>query len=480
MKTSVTKGTLYLVVAQAVFLFVGYLVHVMLGRMLGPAAYGVFGVVLGIMNLATIIPSSGVPIAVSKFVGESEEKSGGIMREGLKLQLAICSIIFIIYFSSAAFVAATFSDPNFILYVRITSISIFLVGIGSLYYSYLSGRRYFGKQSFVYAVSSVIGLLAILLVALGFGVIGAIFSYVLSYLTLLILAFWFSGKISGDGFDWKKLLYFSTPLMVYAIFSNILQTIDLTIVEALLKNDILAGYYTAASMIGKLFYILIVTLFATLIPAISNSIARNNKKKTREYVTNSIRYAVMLLAPIAFIVSPTAVGLVSIVYSPAFAPAGGVLSIFIFGTCFFTLLMGMSNMLIACGKPKVCVWIFALSCIILIMLSLTLIPEMGIAGAALAMTASSFVGMMLAAYYVKKNFGYVTRAESLLRIFFASIVLYPAALYINLPSNWLLPLEYAALFGVYFAILLITKEVTGEDFKIVKDITPEYIKKYIS
>ncbi|NYZ76099.1 flippase [Candidatus Micrarchaeota archaeon] len=476
MKTSVTKGTLYLIIAQVIFLVVGYVVQITLGRLMGPEVYGVFGVIVGIMSVVTLVPSSGVPVAVSKFVGENEQKAGGIMREGLRIQLAICTVLFIIYFSSAELIASAFSDPRFVLYVRITSISIFLAGIGNLYYNYLNGMRYFWKQSVVYAVSSITKLLAILLVVLGFGLLGAVSDYLFSYLTILVLSFWFSGRITGGGFDWRKLFYFSAPLIVYAALSNILQNMDLFMVKALLKSDDLAGYYTSASMIGKLFYLLVGTLFATLIPAISNSIAKNDKKRTTKYVTSSIRYAVMLLVPISLVVSPTATGLVSIVYSTKFAPAGEPLSIFIFGACFLTLLTGLSSMIIAAGRPKVCMGIFALACAISLALGIMLIPTMGIYGAAVATTGSTLVGMVIAAYYVAKEFGCLIRVKSLARISIASLSIYLLALFIHLPDNWLLPFEYAVLFGIYFVILLATKEIGKDDFRMVEKVIPKELK----
>jgi stage V sporulation protein B len=476
MKTSVTKGTMYLIAAQAVFLVVGYVVQITLGRLMGPEVYGVFGVILGFMGLVTLIPSSGVPVAVSKFVGENEEKAGGIMREGLKIQLAICTVLFVIYFSSAGLIASAFSDPRFVFYIQFSSVSIFLAGIGYLYYNYLSGMRYFREQSVVYAVSSITKLLAILLVVLGFGLLGALSDYLFSYFAILVLSFWFSGKITGGRFDWRKLFYFSLPLIVYAALSNTLQNMDLFMVKALLKSDDLAGYYTSASMIGRLFYFLIGTFFATLIPAISNSIAEKDKKRTTMYVTTSIRYAVMLLMPISLAVSPTATGLASIVYSAKFAQAGEPLSIFIFGACFLTLLTGFSSMIIAAGRPKICMGIFALACAISLALGITLIPVMGISGAAVATAGSTLVGMVIAAYYVAKEFGCLMSVKSLARISLASLPVYLLALFIRLPNNWLLPVEYAALFGIYVVILLATKEIGKEDFKMVEKIIPKELK----
>jgi len=68
------------------------------------------------------------------------------------------------------------------------------------------------------------------------------------------------------------------------------------------------------------------------------------------------------------------------------------------------------------------------------------------------------------------------RVKSLVRISLASLPVYLLALFIRLPNNWLLPVEYAALFGIYVVILLATKEIGKEDFKMVEKIIPKELK----
>lgn len=55
MKQNVKRGTLYLMVAQVAFVVSGYAVHVALGRMLGPAEYGIYAVVISMMTMVNLI-----------------------------------------------------------------------------------------------------------------------------------------------------------------------------------------------------------------------------------------------------------------------------------------------------------------------------------------------------------------------------------------------------------------------------------------
>jgi stage V sporulation protein B len=54
MKQNVMHGTLYLMAAQAVFVASGYAIHVGLVRLLGPADYGIYVVVISLMTMVIL------------------------------------------------------------------------------------------------------------------------------------------------------------------------------------------------------------------------------------------------------------------------------------------------------------------------------------------------------------------------------------------------------------------------------------------
>ena len=84
---ALAKGTLYFMSVQLVFLASGYIIHASLGRLLGPAAYGIFGVVISLMTLVNVLLVTGVPMAGSRFVAMSNESLGAIKRATVNLQV---------------------------------------------------------------------------------------------------------------------------------------------------------------------------------------------------------------------------------------------------------------------------------------------------------------------------------------------------------------------------------------------------------
>src|SRR3989344_7675326 len=93
MKQSRITGAISLVLSQAAILVFGYATHLWIGRVLGPATYGVYGVVLSIQTIFGIFLTLGIPMAVSRFVAQDEEHAQSIVRQALRIQTWLAAIV---------------------------------------------------------------------------------------------------------------------------------------------------------------------------------------------------------------------------------------------------------------------------------------------------------------------------------------------------------------------------------------------------
>src|SRR3989304_3193089 len=95
--SSLFRGTMYLMVAQLVFLVAGYAIQAYLARTLGPASYGVFGVVIAMATLFAVFVTSGVPQAATKYISENEDNTKNVKQASLRLQIYLTVIVFLAY-----------------------------------------------------------------------------------------------------------------------------------------------------------------------------------------------------------------------------------------------------------------------------------------------------------------------------------------------------------------------------------------------
>ena len=245
----VGKGTVYIMLAQMIFLGTGYAIHFGLGRVLGPEEYGIFGLILSLLTVAEIFLIRGMRDAVSKYVSEYQENALIIKIRGIKIELILSGIFFILYFLSAEYIAILLNDISLTNYIRLSAMIIPILSVNSVYFGYLSGRREFGKQAISLCIHSFgkVGCVY-LFVLLGFGVFGAISGYIIAAFITLIVVSYFSidGETSFADFSSYKLIKFAIPLVIFSGAISLLMNLDLLFVKALTENNIDIGFYTSA------------------------------------------------------------------------------------------------------------------------------------------------------------------------------------------------------------------------------------------
>ena len=456
-------GTTYLLIAQAVFILSGYAIHVGLGRFLGPSDYGVYSVVIYVATVFNLILTTGLPYAASKFISEDERRSLSVMKTSLNLSVILGIAIFSMIFLGADRIASALNDPTLAPYIQLVSVMVPIYALHSVIAGYYNGLRNYKIQAFLlllYDISKPI--MIFLLVFLGFSEWGAVLGFALGPLLPMVMGFYFMGLQTfwAEAFPYKKLLKFAVPIIVFAVAINLIMSLDLFFVKRILMDNEQAGFYSAASMIAKVPYSLLAALTAALFPAISASM--NDREKTREYISESIRYTLLLLVPLTFIVAASSGGLVTLIYSSVYKPAGEPLSILIVGVSFFALFSVLTTVISGSGKPGTSMLLSLMILVADLVSNQILVPLWGMHGAALSTGVSSAIGLLMAAFCVYRQHGVLTSASSTAKILLASSLLFVAISYIN-PGGLLLILVYILAGVLYLAMLYLLKEIKPRD-----------------
>ncbi|MDW7726380.1 MAG: flippase [Candidatus Methanoperedens sp.] len=385
---SLARGTLYFMFVQAGFMASGYIIHASLGRLLGPAAYGIFGVIISLMTLVNVMLVAGVPQAGSRFIAIANETVGAIKKATLNLQVILSLAVFALYFLLSPLIAGILGDPALSGYIRASAFVIPVYALDALYCGFLNGLRLYGRQAvtlFLYSIAKVVGTVG--LVMLGFAIYGAIAGYLLGPLVGLGIGWYYlrgTGKCQNSGnFPARKIIDFAYPVIIFSFALLFLMSTDLFLVKMIIGEDVQAGYYTAASTLSRLPYYILTGLGFALFPAVSKSVAAKDTAQTGKYIRESMRYLVLLLLPITFIISASSEALIGLFYSDQYAPASYPLAILVFGLAAFTLFNILATVINAAGRPKIPMFIAAALVPVAIGLNSFLIPAYHLAGAAL-------------------------------------------------------------------------------------------------
>ena len=141
------RGTIFLMVAQTIFLVGGYIIHFGLARMISVSAYGVFGVVISILNIMRIFLQNGVTQSVTKFVSEGRDINI-VKKESMKIQIIFILLTFTVYFFSAPYLARILGDSDLTYYLRLSSLILPISAITIVYMGLINGVRQFKNYAF--------------------------------------------------------------------------------------------------------------------------------------------------------------------------------------------------------------------------------------------------------------------------------------------------------------------------------------------
>ncbi|MFH1256289.1 MAG: flippase [Candidatus Diapherotrites archaeon] len=457
---SLLKGSVYLLVAQAVFVGAGYAVQIFLGRLLGPALYGNYGVVVSVVSLISLICISGIGQAVSKFVAEDKERAEAVKQKALLIQLVLSTVVGVIYFLSAGFIALLLNDASLTPLIQISALMLPGYALFSVFTSYFNGTREYGKQSIIQIIYNIAKFILIVGLALaGFSVGGAMLGFALAPILGLISGFLLTGwHKTNKKFKAMDLVKFGVPAIIFSMALSFTIESSLLSVKAIMPADS-AGYYNAAYQIARVLVFFTGALTGVLFPVVSHSTHNLLKEETKMHVQKIIKYMLIFLVPGAIVLFALPEQLMNLFFGSKYlagAEALSILGIALFVYSFYTL---FATILLASNKPKQTMLISIFVILIALLLNFTFIPIFGLDGPAFGIIVSSSIGAIICYLYAKKKIDFSLPKKSISNTFIAGLALLATAYFIKL-NGILFILEAAALVGLYFGILILLKEIT--------------------
>ena len=228
-----------------------------------------------------------------------------------------------------------------------------------------------------------------------------------------------------------------------------------------------AGYYSAAMDIANITYQIIVSVTFVIFPLVSQSTFAENRARTQGYISNTLRYTLMVMALTATLFSSCASSVLRVIYRESYQAGSPALRIVAFGMLFFGLLYVVTTIISASGQPKVSLLIGVITLVLSTTLNALLIPSRGLAGAATATTVSMLAGTILACAYLWRRFRTLMSVLSTARIAGCTGVIYAASLLFSPASKVLIIAQLIALSVAYVIALIITGELGRDDLRLV-------------
>ena len=476
-----SSALIWLTLSEIIFNIAGYIIHASVGRMLGPADYGRFSLIVTMTTMIIMLIGNGIPTAMSKYISEifesAPERILGIKHQAIRLQIIVMSLVTILFFLSAPLLASLLHDPSLTPLFRLSALIVPAFAAASFYFYYYTGLHFFRLQALLKTTRALARIGFIISFAYFFGVQGAISGYIAAPLFVFTIALiadiFFTHRffpatkqvnINAPLFSGKTLLTYAWPLTLFLLFYEFILTIDLYFVKALLKNDTLTGMYSAAITVGRTPYYLFYALTIILLPAISKTTAERNTEETTSLVNKSLRLMTFLLFPMVTLLITYAPQVLHLFYGSKYAQAATPMAIYALGVGFLTVFYVLSFALNGAGLVKIPMKLSFYGLLGMILLNFLLIPRFELIGAALSSTITSCILMIGILIYTEIHFSVRLKLRTLLISLFASFALVFLARF--LPNgSWNFLFSSLLLTALYFTTLRLFDELTDEDLE---------------
>lgn len=475
MSQSRFSGAVSLFIAQAVVLLLGWITHPLIGRILGPGPYGIYGVVLSIQTIFGLFLALGVPMAISRFVAQDPQHARSILMQALRIQLIIAVLLGTITFLVSPLIARSLNDASLSSYLRFVAIVIFLQAGYPIFVQFLSGLHLFNRQALLtafYAVTKLAGALSLILI---WHVYGAFAGFAIGGLAAALLGWYWTRNIGrGDQIKLplKSFLSFAGIYVLISVGLQLLISLDLFMVKAILKDNVIAGYYNAAVTLSRISFMLLQSLTFVLLPSVSALTKPGaDREQAAAFISDSLRYLIMLIIPGAALAAATSRSLLRLFYSAQYDQAATPLSILMVGLAAIAFFLLLANIVSGAGRAKVALFVTIIMLVLSPIFGWALIPNFGLIGAAWQTTIAGLIGLTILAVYTFRTFRLPVPYQSILRIIIASVVAVLPTYFWHV-SPLFLPLQYIALLGVYLLTLFILREIKLRDRQLIASLHP--------
>ena len=414
----VVGNSLHLFSNNTIALALSVLQGALVTRLLGPAGYGLIGVIMAYASTVNSIFSFRMGEVVVKYGGayleQGEKSKAAALLKAASLTEAVVSLLAFIAVALTAHLAEIYNAKTagtawmFVVYA-IGLLANFNMETSLGVLQVTQKIKWQGRINLIQSIVTTVIILAAFFFKSGFETI--LFAYLLSK-TILGLGMFIAAQIQlrhvlgvdwsqvsfsaiGERSEWRELIRFAFSSNISATIIKIFRESDLLWVAFFLTPEA-AGYYKLAYTLAGFLAIVSDPFIATTFPEINRLVVQNAWARLKDFLRKitalSFTYNFMIL--IGFIVFGQ--WGITVYSKPEFLPAYPAMIALVVGLAFNYTLFWNRPLLLSLGLPEYPIKVTLIVGIIKIALAFVLVPRYGIvaAGALLSFYYVASVGIM--------------------------------------------------------------------------------------
>ena len=471
----VAKDIGLIAITQALISLGGFFLLPIVAKMLGADSYGIWAQITVIISLLSPLALMGLHMAFLRFL--AAENDGAVIREGFYsiiflVGLTGLAISLAVYLLSDVLAAAFLGGSQAASFVRAGSFLILFTAVDMVATFYFRISRETGIYAALTLFNSFGRLtLVLVLLGLGFGLMGVIGGFIIVTLLELLIALVLIVRRIGFAVPeftyMKTYLKYSAPITPNALIRWITESSDRFIIGFFLGVTAV-GIYSAGYVIGGLVFQVMHPIQVILFPELSRLYDRLEMESVRLYLGIAMKYFLLVAIPAVAGLSVLAGPILDLFTTPEFAPGAVVIPFIALSGLLAGVYQIVINVTHLVKKNQFNLFIHVLAAVSNVALNILLIPLVGIVGAAIATlisyTITAVVAILFAFRYIQFEISWSPLSKSIA----ASGVMAGIVLLIPVSSVQNLLIAVGSGMAVYVIMMIAIKGLDVKELNLIK------------
>ena len=455
---------------------IGFIVGIILARLLSPEEYGLIGIIGIFTAIFNIILDSGLSTALIRKDGVTDSDYCTVFWTNLVLSFGLTAVL---YFS-APLIGNFFHRPELVPYIHVMAFILILNALSITQQAILTKRIDFKTQTKISLIAHTLsGVIGIAMAYTGFGVWALVTQQMSSRLFTTVLLWLYNKWWPKLVFSWnsfKELFSFSWKLLVAQIISTIWGQVYQAVIGKVYSPNTL-GQYTRAMQYGNLVSSSVGDVVLKVSLPVMSSIQNEDERLLRAFRT--IIKTTMLISSVLLIgMAACAKPLIYVLIGEQWLPCVPMMQIMVFTLMIYPLQQINVNMLVVQGRSDIQLILQVIKCIIAIG-PILLGIFVGIYSMLIGSVVTGWICLFLNSYYSGKKFNYtwwMQLKDVSPSILMSLIMAVPVYLLTYLPLSYYIVLPIQIIVGA-LVIYGLCEWRKPEEYLQLKGIVTEYAGK---
>jgi O-antigen/teichoic acid export membrane protein len=405
---SFRRGVAFSSAGAAISIAALFLEAIVAVQLMPANSYGVYVLLVAVVNFGVTIVDAGLKTAITKFVaGAGDDQRPTLVYSALAFRLAAIAGVSSLVWLGRGLLGLLDASGSLRSYAGYIPPMLLVASLDELLLSALQGCQAYRQMALAQIVRSVLrlGLTSVMLGVVGLGVSGLIYSWILSFAASLVyqyLALPVARRPSWRRAPLAEMLRFGLPIQLNRLLWFTFYRVDVLLL-GVFAGPASVAFYEVAAKIPDAFQRLFDSFTAVYFPRVSALLAGGRRAEADRTLNTSLRLTSLVVGTLALAGVVFNQEIMTRLFSQKYAASGPVFAVLMLAGHMTCLVNLMGYTLTAAGHPGRSLGENLIRTALNVAGDLLLIPALGIAGPAYATLAASYAANPVAVWLLRRG-----------------------------------------------------------------------------